>query len=63
MLWVYSPSMSHYTGLSFSDEEVIAVYLFGVMGKHRTIKGLYDDADRHLRPCWKPSNKSRRPQA
>jgi len=42
--------MSHYADLSFTDEEVIAVYLFGVMGKHREIKGIYDDADRHLRP-------------
>ncbi|WP_268119387.1 hypothetical protein [Methylobacter sp. YRD-M1] len=43
--------MSNHADLSFTDEEVIAVYLFGVMDKHGTIKGIYDDADRHLRPC------------
>jgi len=52
-LWVYSQRMSNYADLSFTDEEVIAIYLFGVMDKHRTVKGIYDDADRHLRP-WFP---------
>lgn len=46
-LWVYSQRMSHYADLSFSDEEVIAIYLFGVMDKHKAIKGLYAQADRH----------------
>lgn len=45
--------MSNYADLSFTDEEVISVYLFGVLDKHRTIKGIYDYADRHLRP-WFP---------
>lgn len=45
--------MSNYANLSFSDEEVIAIYLFGVMDKHREIKGIYDYADRHLRD-WFP---------
>jgi len=45
--------MSNYADLSFTGEEVIAVYLFGVMDKHRGIKSIYDYADRHLRP-WFP---------
>ncbi len=31
-LWVYSQSMSHYADLSFTDEDVITLYLFGVTG-------------------------------
>lgn len=52
-LWVYSQRMSNYADLSFSDEEVITLYLFGVMDKHREIKQTYEYADRHLRP-WFP---------
>jgi hypothetical protein len=52
-LWVYSQRMSHHANLSFTDEEVIAVYLSGVMDKHRGIKSIYDYADRHLR-LWFP---------
>lgn len=52
-LWVYSQRMSNYADLSFSDEEVIALYLFGVMDKHREIKQTYEYADRHLR-SWFP---------
>jgi hypothetical protein len=52
-LWVHSQRMSHYADLSFSDEEVITLFLFGVMDKHREIKGIYEYADRHLRD-WFP---------
>jgi hypothetical protein len=48
-LWTYSQRMSHYADLSFSEEEVITLFLFGVMDKHRAIKGIDADADRHLR--------------
>ena len=41
--------MSNYADLSFSDEEVITLYLFGVIDKNREIKKTYDYADRHLR--------------
>lgn len=34
-LWVYSQRMSNHADLSFTDEEVIAVDLFGVMDKPR----------------------------
>ncbi|SDW18263.1 hypothetical protein [Nitrosomonas communis] len=41
--------MSHYADLSFSDEEIITPFLFGVVDKHREIKGINAFADRHLR--------------
>lgn len=52
-LWVYCQRMSNHADLSFSDEEVIALYLFGIMDKNREIKQIYNYADRHLRD-WFP---------
>lgn len=52
-LWVYSQRMSNYADLSFSDEEVITLYLFSVIDKNREIKKGYEYADRHLRE-WFP---------
>jgi len=40
-LWVYSQRMSNYADLSFTDEEVIAIYLFGVIDKNRELKKIY----------------------
>ena len=48
-LWTYSQRLSHYADLSFSDEEVMILFLFGVMDKHREIKGIDEYVDRHLR--------------
>jgi len=45
--------MSNHSDLSFSDEEVITLYLFGIMDKHKEIKLIYRYADRHLRG-WFP---------
>ena len=45
--------MSHHADLRFSDEEVIALYLFGIMNKHREIKQIHKYADRYLRG-WFP---------
>jgi hypothetical protein len=45
--------MSNHTDLSFSDEEVITLYLFGIIDKNLEIKQIYKYADRHLR-CWFP---------
>ena len=39
--------MSNHADLSFRDEEVITLFLFGVMDKHREIKGIDEYADRH----------------
>ena len=52
-LWAYSQRMTNYADLSFSDEEVITLYLFGIIDKKRELKTLYEYADRHLRP-WFP---------
>jgi hypothetical protein len=41
--------MSNYADLSFSDEELITLYLFGVIDKYREIKQTYEYANRHLR--------------
>src|SRR5690606_34449642 len=49
----YCLRMSNYADLSFSDEEVLTIYLFGVLDKHRTLKEIYGYADRHLRD-WFP---------
>ena len=48
-LWTYSQRMSNYADLSFSDEEVITIYLSGVLDKHREIKSIYKYEDHHLR--------------
>ena len=52
-LWTYCQRMSAYADLSFSDEEVITLYLFGIIEKFRGIKRIYTYADRHLRD-WFP---------
>ncbi|XVL53465.1 hypothetical protein ABXJ76_09465 [Methylobacter sp. G7] len=52
-LCVYCQRMSSYADLSFSDEEVITLYLFGVIDKIRELKKIYECADRHLR-SWFP---------
>jgi hypothetical protein len=52
-LWTYCQRMSAYADLSFSDEEVISIYLFGIIEKLRGIKQIYRYADRHLR-AWFP---------
>ena len=53
-LWVYCQRMSTFADLSFSDEEVITIYLFGVVDKMREIKTIYTYAARHLRR-WFPN--------
>jgi hypothetical protein len=52
-LWAYCQRMSNYANLSFTDEEVISIYLFGVIDKNREIKRIYEYANRHLRD-WFP---------
>ena len=53
-LWTYSQRMSNYTDLSFTDEEVITLYLFGVIDKRTDIKQIHTYADRNLRD-WFPN--------
>ena len=52
-LWVYCQRMSNHSDLRFSDEEVITLFLFGIIDKYKEIKQIYKYADRHLRD-WFP---------
>lgn len=49
----YCCRMSNYANLEFSDEEIITIYMFGVMSNNYKIKDIYDYTDRHLRG-WFP---------
>lgn len=49
----YCQRMSNYTDLRFSDEEVITVYLFGIIHGFRTLKMIHWFADNYLR-SWFP---------
>ena len=40
--------MSNHADLSFSDEEVICIYLYGIIDKKRTIKEIYNFTLKHL---------------
>ena len=52
-LWVYCQRFSPFVDLTFTDEEVLCIYLFGIMDKHREIKDIYKYTQRHLRE-WFP---------
>lgn len=52
-LWSYCERMTNYADLSFSDEEVITLYLFGVIQRRKQVKEIYMYADQHLRD-WFP---------
>ncbi len=45
----YCMRYSNYADLSFTDEEVLTVYLFGVLAGRRSIKEIHSYADQHLR--------------
>lgn len=46
--------MSNNNKFNFSDEEAITIYLFGIIDGHKTIKNIFEYADRHLRN-WFPN--------
>ena len=50
----YCERMSNFADLSFTDEEVITLFLFGVIKKRKTIKSIYHYAVDHLRD-WFPN--------
>lgn len=52
-LWVYCQRFGPYADMSFTDEEVICIYLWGVMDKRRELKAIYEDTRRHLH-AWYP---------
>ena len=45
--------MTNHADLSFSDEEVITIFLYGVIDKRRELKEIYNDASRHMKH-WFP---------
>lgn len=52
-LWAHNQRMAPYANLRFTDEEVIVIYLFGIIDKKREVKTIYEYANRHLRD-WFP---------
>jgi hypothetical protein len=52
-LWAYCERMTNHADLSFSDEEVITIFLYGVTNKRRQLKEIYQEAERYLKP-WFP---------
>ena len=52
-LWVYCQRLGPYADLSFSDEEVICIYMWGIMEKRREITQIYDHTERYLKD-WFP---------
>jgi hypothetical protein len=52
-LWSYCERMTNHADLSFSDEEVLTIFLYGVMNKRRELKEIYQEAERYLKP-WFP---------
>lgn len=52
-LWAYTQRFSRHVDIQFSDEEVICVYLWGIMNKRREISMIYQDTERHL-AAWFP---------
>ena len=53
-VWVYAQRFAPSADLSFSDEEVIVIYLFGIIGKRREVKTSYEHAARYW-PDWFPT--------
>jgi hypothetical protein len=45
--------ISNYSDLTFSDQEVITIYMFGIMNKRYEIKDIYQYTERHLKE-WFP---------
>jgi Transposase DDE domain len=50
----YVERRSNYSDLSFSDEEVISLYLFGISDRHTQLISIYEYARRHLMD-WFPA--------
>ena len=59
-LWAYCQRFSPYVALTFSDEEVLCVYLWGILDKRRDLRSIYDHTQRHLSEWFPRRNRSRR---
>lgn len=53
-LWVHAQRLSNNDDPKFSDEEVLTLYLFGIMQKYTTIKAIYTYTQDHLHD-WFPT--------
>lgn len=53
-LWVLAQRLSNNQDPAFTDEEVLTIYLFGILKKHRTIQAIYDYTQDHLSD-WFPA--------
>jgi hypothetical protein len=45
--------MSNHADLSFADEEVITIFLYGIMNRRQNLKVIYEETERYLKP-WFP---------
>ena len=52
-LWVYCQRFSPYTNLEFSDEEVLCIYLWGIINQRFELSLMYEDTARYRR-VWFP---------
>jgi hypothetical protein len=52
-LQYYCQRMSNYSSPKFTDEEVIVIFLWGIMQNHTKIKDIYNYTNNHLRE-WFP---------
>ena len=53
-LWFYTERMSNNDTPTFTDEEVLTIYLFGIMQQHTQIKAIYTYTKDHLSD-WFPN--------
>jgi hypothetical protein len=53
-LWAYCERHTHYADMRFSDEEVMTLFLWGIMEKQTTLKDIYEKTKRHLN-AWFPA--------
>jgi hypothetical protein len=53
-LWLLARRLSNNDQPLFTDEEVLTIYLFGIVKNHRTIQGIYDYVTDHLAD-WFPA--------
>lgn len=50
-LWVHCERFSPYARVDFTDEEVLCIYLWGIMNKRFEVSALYEDTHRYLQ-AW-----------
>ena len=53
-LWIYDQRLSNNNSPKFTDEEVLTIYLFGIMQKYMTIRDIYTYIQDHLQD-WFPN--------